>query len=1258
MNRRYIHNRPTIGVLAGWQVYTGTPDSFLGNVFRGIQAAAHDRKCNLLLACGIDSGLPAWPLLSPEVAFVPVGPENTDGLIIASPFTPEAGDRYAQDLISSSFPVVYAGDRDTGPAVVADNAGGIRQALEHLVKHGHRQIAFVAGRRQSEHGDSGVRLRAYEAELNALNLSFDPNLIAYGSHNYEGGRQAIQQIITQRAKFTAVLASNDRSAMGVLDGLRQAGFVVPQDIALIGFDDRLEARAQVPSLTTVHYPMFGVGYQAVELLLRAIEGESVTDELVRIPTRLVIRESCGCLPGIPANLRDEDGKLPKPLERTRQQVGSQLMQVMTTAVHSESLWLSQQEVAYLGQRLVESFLLSLEQNDPLTFHLTIQQILERVSARGDDLFAWQAAVTILRDRLPILRQVVPTHLSTPQVEDMLHQVRVAISEAARGRSTRALIYQAHQADQVGLMTSKFFTAQDEREIFDLLTRNLPAIGIQSAAVGYYETEEEDPVAWSVLQTPSASLTAAAVFFTAAGVAADADGTDHRYPNSGLPADADGTDHRYPNSGLPSGMRFPSRQFPPDGLYPEEQPYQLAILPLRIQNEVCGFVAFDAGNLDPCADIVRQLGAALRGVRLYREAVAARQLAEEGKRLAEGANRLKSRFLSMVSHELRTPLNLITGLSNILLDEAGKGEQRWAGSHNSLQEDLKRIFISAQHLDGLIRDVLDLASSDVGQLKLVCEPLDMTDVLGAVAVIGEQLAHDKGLAWRFEIAKNLPRVWGDRTRLRQVTLNLVSNAIKFTTRGGISLTAFVERGRVMVSVNDTGLGIPVHEQTVIFDEFRQSERTTARGYGGLGLGLAICRKLVEMHGGEIGVCSSGKEEQGSMFFFSLPVIAQQMDLAGTDHPSEKIIPLSDAQRVLLLVKDANGGDLLQKDLVRRGYEAELCLIDEETDWLASLLLAAPDVVVLDLGLTSERGWEILKIMKENPSTKHIPVLFYTIAGDADSGSLLEIDYLTKPVGTAALAEMLTSKGFFGQESTRQTVRTILVVDDEPGILELHTRIVQAQLPGCRVLQARDGRQALQIIHQERPALVLLDLMMPELDGFAVLEEMRQTDLTRNIPVVVITGQVLTEEDMSRLNSGVASVLGKGMFSVEETLIHLANALAHKRKPGSETQRVALKAMAYIHNYYAESISRSDVAAHVGLSERHLTRCFHQEVGMTPITYLNRYRVKQAKALLDAGRKGITEIAVEVGFSSSSYFTRVFRDEVGVSPRAYLQSRCVE
>jgi hypothetical protein len=323
---------------------------------------------------------------------------------------------------------------------------------------------------------------------------------------------------------------------------------------------------------------------------------------------------------------------------------------MTAAVHNESLWLSQQEVSHLVHRLLESFILSLEQQDPLTFHLMVKQILERVSARGDDLFAWQAAVTILRDHLSLIREVVISQLPYPQEEEMLHQVRVAISDAARGRSTRTLLDQAREADQVGLMTSKFFAAHDECEIFDVLSKDLPSIGIHGAVVGYYQADGEDPVATSVLQTPGKTIT-------------------------GAPCPGE-------------GISFPSRQFPPDGVFPNEHAYQLSMLPLKIHNELSGFVAFEAGNLDPCADIVRQLGAALRGVRLYRDAVEARQMAEE-------ANRLKSRFLSMVSHELRTPLNLITGLSKLLLDEHKvHDELLQTSSHDNLKKDLQRIFVSA------------------------------------------------------------------------------------------------------------------------------------------------------------------------------------------------------------------------------------------------------------------------------------------------------------------------------------------------------------------------------------------------------------------------------------------------------------------------------------------------------------------------------------------------------------------------------------
>ena len=1224
--RSYKHRRPTVGVLAGWQAYAGTLHGFLEHVYRGIQSAAHDRECSLLLSCGVGPAIdlgnfcPGWPVALPDVNFIPVGPWNVDGLIAVAPLLSEARSRYLQQLLARRYPVVFVGAGESGPAVVADNEGGVRQALAHLIEHGHRRVAFIAAGEYEEDAvdDSTYRRRAYGSVVQEYGLEADRDLIVCGYNTVPGGRRAMRQLLKAGTPFTAVLASNDESAIGAMQVLRNAGLLVPQDIAVVGFDDRPEARAQVPPLTTVHHPTFELGYQGLGLLLEYVEGQAEGFKTVRVPTRLVIRESCGCLSGIrrrrvfessdqrgvgahlatagSASRVSAYGELSGGGDGKRVEgITSQIAQAMTEAVSAEMQRLSLDEVDYLCRRLVDAFALSLERNDPMLVRPVMQQILQRVTLLGDDLHAWQAALSILRDGTPALLKTLPRPPARQRVEDMLHQARVAISEMARGQCTRYLLRQAHISDQVSRMTAQFLAARDETRIFEILAENLPSIDMQHAAVALYEPEGDDPVAWSVLQS-----------------------------QHGL-----SKDHQ----------RFLSRDFPPQGLYSEDNPFCLALLPLFIQDGVSGFVAFDTGNLELCADIVRQLAAALRGVRLYREAV-------EGRRLAEEANRLKSRFLSMVSHELRTPLNLISGLTDVLLREA---EEAGSGKCQVSREDVERIYVSARHLDSLIRDVLDLAQSEAGQLKLVCEPLDLAEVLNAVSLIGEQLARDKGLAWRVDIPQGLPRVWGDRTRLRQVALNLVNNAVKFTARGEIALVVSAEGGKATVSVRDTGLGIPPEEHEAIFDEFRQSERTTARGYGGLGLGLAICKRLLEMQGGKIGVQSSGVEGAGSTFYFSLPAMPHRATLSDTE------AALGQARQVLLLVRDAQGGRLLKDHLAQQGFDVAIHQVDETVDWLSWPLLAPPEAVVLDLGLASERGWEVLKIIKGNPATQGIPVLFYRLANDQDSGSMLAMDYLTKPVGTADLAEALMSQGLLGRQGDETVEKKVLIVDDEPGVLEMHARIVERQSPHYQVLRARDGWEALEVIRRERPDLVLLDLMMPGLDGFGVLEAMRDEEMTREIPVIVLTGQVLTREDMARLNRGVATVLAKGVFSVDETLEHMEAALAHRRKLGFEAHRIVLEAMAYIHAHYAEPVSLKDVACHISLSERHLTRCFRREMGITLMNYLSRYRVRQAKALLEAGDKNITNVAMAVGFSDSHYFGRVFRREVGVSPGAYQRGR---
>jgi len=231
------------------------------------------------------------------------------------------------------------------------------------------------------------------------------------------------------------------------------------------------------------------------------------------------------------------------------------------------------------------------------------------------------------------------------------------------------------------------------------------------------------------------------------------------------------------------------------------------------------------------------------------------------------------------------------------------------------------------------------------------------------------------------------------------------------------------------------------------------------------------------------------------------------------------------------------------------------------------------------------------------------------------------------------------------------KTILVVDDEPATLEMYARMLRVPSGTYQALKARDGRQALEVLKQNRVDLVLLDLRMPELDGFGVLEAMRGSVTTRDIPVIVLTAQVLTEADMARLNRGVASVLEKGLFSIDEMLAHVESALERSREMGSEAQQLVRKAMAYLHTHYVEQISAESVARYIGIGEDFLQRCFQQETGVTLATYLDRYRVNEAKTLLTNSEKSIAEIALAVGFSDSKYFGQVFRREVGMSPSVY-------
>lgn len=1181
------NRRPIIGFISTWPIYQGTTiDRYAHSLIQGISAAATEQGCDLLLGCGFSvTGYTAqrhsfWPVPGPEVDFVPVGPWNTDGLIIVPDDLTQEQSQYVGDLLASGFPVIFTTPEGPGPVVAVDNIYGIQQAFTHLYNHGHRQIAFIAGH-SGKGGDSEERLRAYHEALRAAGLPEDPRLIAFGEHRRANGAIAVQQILDTGAPFTALIASNDLSGLGAIQRLTETGHRIPQDVAVVGFDDILDARSLSPSLTTVRHPTFQIGYEAVSTLLQYIDGKRSGVTRVIVPPRLIIRQSCGCQ--VSADLLVASAQPPV----AEAALGlDEFVRAMADAAWIEARNSLLEEIEAQCRRFMLGFLESLKSQDIQVALTEIWRALAWIEERGEDAHIWQVAADFISQNLTALFKLAPGADLT-FVTGLLDRLRLQVSDQIQRQTTRAMLAHMDMTSQLGLMTAELLTALNIAESAEILAKHLPQVGIKNALVALYQASDEDEVAQAVVLI-----------------------------SAGLPAST-------------NGRRFDPRQFPLSDLYSTTEPIHLTILPLDVDGETSGFVAFSAPNPELCAAIVHNLIAALRASRLYRDAV-------DGRRMAEEANQLKNRFLSMVSHELRTPLSLIVGLSEMVLREGRENTLL----KPSVTQDIEQINLSAQHLGRLLGDVLDLASSEAGQLRIASQPLDLAEVLRVVVPTGEQLVQAKGLTWKACIPSNGIWIMGDRTRLRQVALNLISNAVKFSEQGEVTFNVDVQNGQAVISVSDSGIGVAPEEQETIFQEFHRSERSVREGYTGMGLGLAVCKQLIQHHGGSIGVESPLKDGRGSRFYVSLPIIST---LPSQTTPSTSTQP---TQAVVVLAEQAEVGAWLKQHLEGRGFESHIFQIDQEADWISKTVSLQPAAVLMEYRLAARQGWEIIGTLKRQPVTANIPVLVYTLNPEQNQGELLELDYLLKPLRIEQIATELERHGLSNQQ-------TVLLVDDDRNILSVHSRIVQQA--GYRAVQAHNGHEALDAIQQGLPALILLDLIMPEMDGFELLDRLRAQENTRNIPVIVVTGQTLTDEDMERLNRGVASILNKGLFTADETLGRIEAALARQSGLSNTAQRFVRRALAFIQAHFAEPISREEIAKHVAISSNYLTDCFRQVLGITPMTYLTRYRIQQAQRLLDTTDLSITDIALETGFSEISHFTRTFKREVGVSPHAYRRGK---
>jgi diguanylate cyclase (GGDEF)-like protein len=571
--------RLTIGILIGFHVYEGSsPNPFVSPIIRGMQTAARDQGINLLVGCGVGRGLsdqrtynPAWPECFQTADFIPVGPWNTNGLVILNPLRFPEQLRYLQELRERGFPVLLIGAGSGAPMVAVDNEGGIHQAVEHLVEHGHRDVAFIAGD-EADPGDSQARLKAYRQAVQELGLSDDPRLVEYGQHWVDGGYGAMKRLLQSGVKFSGIICSNDESAMGAIRAVHEAGLRIPWDVAVVGFDDHLTALAQVPPLTSVHYPLFETGYRAVLLVRKQIEfGPQAVPELTRVTTWLVPRQSCGCLPEMVNAAVIHHGASFDSDRMDPQRFKEDLSQAMMESLLAETTPSSITDSRPLCDRLVEAFLLSLQDGDLSHFQIALVEVLQRIEKMDDDAHAWQAAVSMLRLGAHTLLSDECGTRRKRHAEDLLHQARTLISESARRRYTRMQLRQTYHEEAMGRMTARLLSALEEDQIYSILQDQLAQVGIRTGYIAFFEPREDDPFRNSRLRT-------------------------YR-KDSPL-------------------LRFATRAFPPPGLYPEAAPFSLALLPLVFQEERMGYMVFDGENLDPLATVVRQLASVVKSTELH------------------------------------------------------------------------------------------------------------------------------------------------------------------------------------------------------------------------------------------------------------------------------------------------------------------------------------------------------------------------------------------------------------------------------------------------------------------------------------------------------------------------------------------------------------------------------------------------------------------------------------------------------------------
>ena len=562
---------------------------------------------------------------------------------------------------------------------------------------------------------------------------------------------------------------------------------------------------------------------------------------------------------------------------------------------------------------------------------------------------------------------------------------------------------------------------------------------------------------------------------------------------------------------------------------------LISIPLMVQNELQGVLEVLSPKADKYVEeelkmlsiIANELAIGMSRKRLMDEITVKNIELENEKKRTDDANETLKRFLATFSHELRAPLNAIVGFSEILTTELN------ALPPEKVCDFMKNINESGKHLQGLINDILDLSKIEAGKMELHVEAYPVTYFSESIQRVMQAALQQKRVTLEFDVAPEIDQLVVDQTRFKQILVNLVSNAIKYSHKDGVvrvGVRRFINE--IEFTVKDEGVGIKPEDLTMLFHAFQQG-KNAKNAKEGTGLGLVITKRLVELHGGSISVDSEwGK---GSTFKFRIPMVvagevidsADQLMRIVSEHPIES----TDGEKPLVLIIEDNvqAGQLIQMYLQEAGYRTELAR--DGAEGLEKAKSLKPSVITLDMIMPIKDGWQVLKELKRHPICKNIPIIIISITDEKKLGfSMGAVDYFVKPVNREELLHALQKIPL--KLKSRQNLPKVLIIDDDKTAAELIQVILEAE--GYHVIKSMNGKEGVRLAASELPDLIILDLIMPDISGFNVAYQLKQQYATRNTPIIILTSMDVDEDTKEQMHGFISTIMSKSRFTKKDLL----------------------------------------------------------------------------------------------------------------------------